>query len=538
MPETDPETSSPAAMFRTERRGTVLLAVLDMPGRSMNVFSWGLMDQLEALIDRVERDETVQAVVLTSGKTTFLAGADLDMVRGFTAMGRTAERAELHDRCGRLGRMFVRLEALAKPWVAAVNGLALGAGLEMAMACRYRLVADDPRIQLGLPEIKLGLLPGAGGTQRLPRLVGMEKGMELLLSGRPLPPAEATALGLMDALVPLDHLVDRAVAVADGLVRDPAGFIPANLDPAGSRLPVRLDPGPFDFAAPDAVRRITRHYGYSDAVTAAYPAYDAIVRATLEGAGHPMREGGAIEMDRFVDLMQNDVAGNMVTALFLDRQKADKLTLQSPRLDGLRFAVAGDGGGAERLRALLAAAKAPAVDPALAADGDVVIAPAGRAAGGAAERADLRLLDSGDDRIIDGIGIHIRRSHEYGTAIEIVTAGEGGHPPDKALALARHLRATPYLHAGTRSLLATLAETARHAAAAGLADAAILAAQAAAAGKLDAEGGIGNHAMADVAAVVGGVFPAHAGGPFAFRTKHGTPESATAQVAGAAGRLG
>lgn len=507
-------------MFRTELRGSVLLAMLDMPGRTMNVFSWELMNQLDALIDRVERDEAVQAVVLTSSKASFLAGADLDMVRGFTEAGRTASRADLHDRCGRLGRMFVKLEALAKPWVAAVNGLALGGGLELSMACRHRLVADDPRIQLGLPEIKLGLLPGAGGTQRLPRLVGFEKGMELLLNGKAVSPAEAKTLGLMDELVPADRLIDRAVEVAQVLVRKPAG----------SRLPLQLDTGPFDPAAPDVVRQVTRHYGYSDAVTAAYPAYEAIVRATLEGAGKPMREAGEIEMERFVDLMQNEVAGNMVTVLFLDRQKADKLLLQAPKRDGVRFAVAGDGAGAERLRAMLLVTKAAVVDAAQAGDDDVVIAPANDAA---AERADLRLLESGDDRVADATGIHVRRSPSHGTVVEIVTAGAGSDP-GKALALARQLRATPCLHTGTWSLLAVLADIERRAAEAGLPETAVLAAQALAAGKLDAEDGVGDRAMADVACAVGGVFPAHAGGPFLHLARHGADALTALRAAHAA----
>ena len=117
--------------------------------------SWALMDAFDQLMDRVEGDASVRAVVLTSGKRSgFLAGADLQMVRGFSAAGRTQGRQAMFEMCGRLGRQFVRLEACPKPWVAAVNGLALGGGLELAMACRARVVGDDPRIQLGLPEIR------------------------------------------------------------------------------------------------------------------------------------------------------------------------------------------------------------------------------------------------------------------------------------------------------------------------------------------------------------------------------------------------
>ena len=199
----------------------VLLATIDMPGRTMNVFSADLMDAIESLMDRVDADESVRAVVVTSGKDTFLAGADLVMVRGFCDAGKTASDDELMALCGHLGRLFVRLESSAKPWVAALNGLALGGGLELALACRKRVVADNPKLQLGVPEIRWGLLPGAGGTQRLPRLCGLEPALDLLLTGRSATPAEALKLGIVDAVVPQDQVVERARAEALALAGQP-----------------------------------------------------------------------------------------------------------------------------------------------------------------------------------------------------------------------------------------------------------------------------------------------------------------------------
>jgi 3-hydroxyacyl-CoA dehydrogenase/enoyl-CoA hydratase/3-hydroxybutyryl-CoA epimerase len=291
-------------------------------------------------------------------------------------------------------------------------------------------------------------------------------------------------------------------------------------------MPVRLDPGPFDLAAPDVVRRLTRHYGYADDVVADYPAYDAIVRCVVEAADLPLAEGTALEMERFVDLMQNEVAGNMVTSLFLSRQKADKQVAGAASVSS--FAVIGSTPAADALRNALAAAKAPLVG-ADAAGRDIVRIHAG--GDRAAADADLHLLETPEDRALGAVGIHIARSRAHGTAIEIVGGAPQSKALGKALALARALRATPYVHPGERSLLATLADIAAQARRAGLPPIAILAAQAAAARRMSAAaGGIGDPAMADVACVVAGMVPAYAGGPFAWLSAHGNELDAIASA--------
>ncbi len=293
----------------------VLLATIDMPGRSMNVFSVELMDALDALMERVESDPAVQSVVLTSGKSTFLAGADLVMVRGYTDSARSLNADQMFELCGRLGRQFVRLEASAKPWVAAVNGIALGGGLELAMACRARLVTDNRHTLLGLPEARWGLLPGAGGTQRLPRLVGFEVGLELLLSARSMNPTEAVERGVFARAVPADQLLDAARAMARSLKGQP--FNPekkfAHLDQ--TKVPNR---------SVDTVQALARQFGVSDADFRDYPAFETIIDCVLLGARLPLAEASAIEMRQFLRLMFNPVAGNMVRTLFLNRQRADR----------------------------------------------------------------------------------------------------------------------------------------------------------------------------------------------------------------------
>ncbi|WP_114970545.1 enoyl-CoA hydratase-related protein [Rhodoferax ferrireducens] len=298
----------------------ILLATIDMPGRSMNVFSVELMDALEALMTRVESDPAVRSVVLTSGKTSFLAGADLVMVRGYTESAHTLNADQMVELCGRLGRQFVRLEASVKPWVAAVNGTALGGGLELAMACRARLVSDNPRSLLGLPEARWGLLPGAGGTQRLPRLVGFEAGLELLLSARAMNPKEAIERGVFERAVPADRLLDEARALARRLQGE-------SFNPASKFAHLAQEDVPIH--TPETVQALARRFGVSDADFRDYPAYETIIDCVLLGARQPLAEASAIEMRQFLRLMFNPVAGNMVRTLFLSRQRADR-ELEAP----------------------------------------------------------------------------------------------------------------------------------------------------------------------------------------------------------------
>lgn len=300
----------------------ILLARIDMPGRAMNVFSREMMDSLEALIARAQNEDAIKGVVLTSGKATFLAGADLEMIKMFTERARTGTTPELRTLFGHLGRLFRRLEQSPKPFVAAINGLALGGGLEVCLACHERVVADDPAIQLGLPEIKLGLLPGAGGTQRLPRLVGVSRGLQMLLTGDSVSPAEALQLGLVHEVVAKDQLTDAAKRRARAL-RQPRAI----WDAPGKRF----DAAPFDFSSRAAAfDAIAQAVGVSAYQRQYYPAYHAIMDCVVGGWNQPMSEASEHEMAVFVDLMRDSVAGNMVRTLFLNRQKATKLGLLAP----------------------------------------------------------------------------------------------------------------------------------------------------------------------------------------------------------------
>jgi 3-hydroxyacyl-CoA dehydrogenase/enoyl-CoA hydratase/3-hydroxybutyryl-CoA epimerase len=179
--------------FEKDNDGIVTLT-LDMPGRSMNVLNDELSQPLAEAIGRIEGDASVKGVIVTSGKKEFLAGADIEKVFAITDPADAFKLAE--DYKGFLRR----LELCGRPVVAALNGTALGGGLELALACHYRIAIDDPKAKFGLPEVKLGLLPGGGGTQRLPRLIGIQPSLPLMLEGKELKASDAKNAGIIHAL--------------------------------------------------------------------------------------------------------------------------------------------------------------------------------------------------------------------------------------------------------------------------------------------------------------------------------------------------
>jgi 3-hydroxyacyl-CoA dehydrogenase / enoyl-CoA hydratase / 3-hydroxybutyryl-CoA epimerase len=192
--------------FSYQVEDNVAVLTFDLPGEPVNTLSPETGEAFTALLTRAERDPNVHAVVFISGKKdSFVAGAKIDFLQ---TIG-TAAEATAASRQGQQG--FDRLEAFSKPVVAAIHGACLGGGLEWALACRYRIASDSPKTTLGLPEVQLGLIPGAGGTWRLPALIGVQAALDLILTGRNVKPAKAKKLGLVDEVVPAPLL--RAVAL-------------------------------------------------------------------------------------------------------------------------------------------------------------------------------------------------------------------------------------------------------------------------------------------------------------------------------------
>src|SRR5208337_3119554 len=195
--------------YATGSDGIATLTI-DQPGKSMNVIGPEFVSELEAAIERAAGDASVKGIIVTSGKSSFVAGADLIAMEGLIVQARTAPPAEALKAAAHLTHVLRRLETCGKPVACAINGTALGGGFEIALACHYRVSADAGDIKIGQPEVQVGLCPGAGGTQRIPRLIGIMPALPMLLEGRNMTPAQAKSNGLIHEVVPASELLAAA----------------------------------------------------------------------------------------------------------------------------------------------------------------------------------------------------------------------------------------------------------------------------------------------------------------------------------------
>lgn len=202
---TDKTESTQNAFSLEKLDNGVAILTMDVPGESMNTLKQAFGDEITAMLDEIEADTSIKGVVLASGKPgSFVAGADITML----AACETADDAQALAAGGQA--VFDRIERMRATFVAAINGPALGGGLELALACHYRVCSDADITQLGLPEVQLGLLPGSGGTQRLPRLIGIQQAMKMMLTGAPARAKQAKKYGIVDEVVPASVLLDVA----------------------------------------------------------------------------------------------------------------------------------------------------------------------------------------------------------------------------------------------------------------------------------------------------------------------------------------
>ncbi|WP_425553942.1 3-hydroxyacyl-CoA dehydrogenase NAD-binding domain-containing protein [Dactylosporangium salmoneum] len=300
-------------MIRYER-GTdgVVLLTMDDPARSANTMNAAFTEALGATVARLEAErDDITGVVLTSAKKTFFAGGDLDLLGSIGP----DQAADVMASTTHVKDLLRRLETLGRPVAAAINGSALGGGLELALACHHRVVADDARIEIGFPEVTLGLLPGAGGVVRTVRLLGIAEAlMEVLLRGQRHRPAKALQVGLVHSVVPAEELIDRA---REWVLANPHAVQP--WDVAGYKIPGGTPSNP-SFAAnlpafPATLRKELKG--------APYPAPRNILCAAVEGAQVDLATAFVIEGRYFVELATGQIAKNMIKAFFFDLQAAN-----------------------------------------------------------------------------------------------------------------------------------------------------------------------------------------------------------------------
>lgn len=301
--------------LRIERDGDgIVVITIDLPERSVNIFTEEFVTDLSAAVNHVLDDATVSGAILTSSKAAFIAGADLKALVDAYDLG--VDAATAARRFTRETAVMRRIETGGKPFVAALNGLALGGGLELALACHYRVLVDTPSAQVGLPEVTVGLLPAGGGTQRLPRMLGIEKALPLLLEGVSLKPAQALELGIVDEVVPAGQLLATARRWLAGA---PCAVKP--WDAKGFHVP-----GGVGCLAPHAIRSFQFGTTQAKALGADnYPARLAILSAVFEGSQLPFDKALEVEAKYFGTLLANPVARNLMRTLFINKGAADKL---------------------------------------------------------------------------------------------------------------------------------------------------------------------------------------------------------------------
>src|SRR5215467_5202221 len=300
----------------------IALVSWNVPDRSMNVITQHGIEELSAIVEQLAADAAVKGVVITSAKETFCGGADITLLeslgRTFTALAKEhgEEEAALRffEESRRLSLLYRRIETCGKPWVAALNGTAVGGGFELALACHYRVAAQNPKTRLGLPEVKVGLFPGAGGTIRISRILAPAEALQFLLKGDQIRVERAKAMKLIDAVVSHGELVNTAKdwIKAGGKAKNP-------WDADGFRLPggaVYSKAGMTTFPAANALYRRETYDNY--------PAARAILQVVYEGLQLPMDAALRVESRWFAKILRSPEAAAMMRSLFVSMQELGK----------------------------------------------------------------------------------------------------------------------------------------------------------------------------------------------------------------------
>ncbi len=313
----------------------IALITWDMPDRSMNVITLDAIEELSVLVDKVSNDAAIKGAVITSGKEAFCGGADLTMLERMGSLyagmmkneGEVAAAKFIFEESRKLSLLYRRIEkggkettakdkghTPGKPWVCALNGTAMGGGFELALACHHRVAADNPKTRLGLPEIKIGLFPGAGGTQRVARMMQPADALQFLLKGDQLKTDRAKAMKLIDNVVPQDDLIKTAKDwIKAGGKAEAPGDVKGFKLPGG---PVYSKAGMMTFPPANAIYRRETYDNY--------PAARAILQVVYEGLQLPMDVALRVESRWFAKILRSPEAASMIRTLFVNMQDLNK----------------------------------------------------------------------------------------------------------------------------------------------------------------------------------------------------------------------
>src|SRR3984893_13525218 len=317
----------------------IALLTWDVPDRSMNVITLQGIEELSAIVEQLTTDAAVKGAVITSAKEAFCAGADLTLLeslgRTFATLvkeqGEEQAAVRLFEESRRLSLLYRRIETSGKPWVAAINGTAVGGGFELALACHYRVAAQNQKTRLGLPEIKVGLFPGAGGTTRISRMLAPADALQYLLKGDQLRVERAKAMKLINTVVPTDQLITTAKdwIKAGGKAKNP-------WDVDGFRLPgglVYSKAGMMTFPAANAIYRRETYDNY--------PAARAILQVVYEGLQLPMDLALRVESRWLAKILRSPQAAAMIRSLFVSLQELNKGARRPANAPPTRFKTIG-----------------------------------------------------------------------------------------------------------------------------------------------------------------------------------------------------
>ncbi len=316
----------------------------DMAGRSMNIITPDVIDEIEHVVDHVVSEASIKGCVITSGKDTFSGGADLSMLQSASADYETARREKgeeaatklFFESTRRLSLVYRKLETCGKPFAIAIKGTCLGGAFELALSCHYRVAADDNTTRVGLPEIKVGLFPGAGGTQRVARLMQTGDALQMLFKGEQIRAKAAKSMNLVHDLAPQGEIVARAKAWIAG-----GGKAVAPWDEQGFKPPSGRVYSPQGMMVWPAANAIYRRETYDN-----YPAAKAILHAVYEGLQLPMDLALRVESRWFAKILRSPEAAAMIRTLFLsmgELNKGARRPAQVPRTTIRKVGVLGAG---------------------------------------------------------------------------------------------------------------------------------------------------------------------------------------------------